>query len=63
MEVKSDLPRATVPPAIRDLLGRDDVRAAAVLNDRLRETVEVGGKPVLFLPHALAHTLPGLLRG
>jgi len=52
-----------VPPAIRDLLGRDDVRAAAVLNDRLRETVEVGGKPVLFLPHALAHTLPGLLRG
>lgn len=62
VEVKSHLGRTIIPPAIRGLLGRDDVKAAVVLNDQIHSVLDHKGKPVLFLPHVLAHTLPEMLR-
>ncbi len=62
VEVKSSLHKRRIPPAIRDQLSRDDTLGAAVLNDGDHDLTDHGGKPVLFLPHVLAHTLPGWLR-
>lgn len=62
VEVKSTVRRGRIPPPIRDQLARDDALGGAVLNRDEHEVVEHGGKPVLFLPHVLAHTLPGWLR-
>ena len=63
VEVKSSLARATVPRAIRDMLFRDDVMGGVVLNDQIHSRVECNGKPVLFLPHILAHTVLSLWGG
>ena len=57
MEIKSSLGRVAVPNAIRDMLLRED---AVVLNNQIQDCVEHNGKPVLFLPHTLAHTVPHL---
>jgi len=60
VEVKSSLGRAAVPNAIRDMLVREDAIGAVVLNNQIQDCVEHNGKPVLFLPHTLAHTVPHL---
>jgi len=44
------------------MLGREDVVAAVILNRRLHESLRMDGKPVLFLPLTLAHTIPALVR-
>jgi predicted AAA+ superfamily ATPase len=61
VEVKSGLARPSIPHAIRDLLAREDVLSAVVLNERLHEEAILHGKPVLFLPSCLAHRVPTLL--
>jgi predicted AAA+ superfamily ATPase len=60
VEVKSGLGRAAVPNAIRDMLVREDAIGAVVLNNQIQNCTEHNGKPVLFLPHTLAHTVPQL---
>ena len=60
MEIKSSLGRVAVPNAIRDMLLREDAIGAVVLNNQIQDCVEHNGKPVLFLPHTLAHTVPRL---
>lgn len=60
VEVKSSLGLAAVPNAIRDMLVREDAIGAVVLNNQIQDCVEHNGKPVLFLPHTLAHTVPRL---
>ncbi len=62
VEVKSSVRGARIPPPIRDQLSRDDALGAVVLNRDQHELVEHLEKPVLFLPHVLAHTLPDWLR-
>ena len=62
VEVKSTVARTKIPPAISELLARDDVLAGVVMADRVHETVGIHGKPVHFMPHYLAHRVPDLLR-
>ena len=62
VEVKSHITRLRIPHAIRDQLSREDALGAVILNDEWHEVAEHRGKPVLFLPHVLAHTVPGWLR-
>jgi hypothetical protein len=57
VEVKSTMTHATIPSAIKDMLRREDTLAAVVLNNNLHQLTEHGGKPVLFLPHILSHTI------
>jgi predicted AAA+ superfamily ATPase len=62
IEVKSSLVRDTVPRAIYDMLNREDVLGAVILNNRIHKKRKINDKPILFLPMSLAHCLPNLLR-
>jgi hypothetical protein len=62
IEVKSSLARDTIPRAIHEMLNREDVLGAAILNYRIHKKRQVNKKPVMFLPMFLAHSLPDFLR-
>ena len=60
VEVKSTLTQATIPSAIREMLGREDTVAAIILNGNFHKLVKHGGKHVFFLPYILAYTITRL---
>ena len=60
VEVKSAWKGAAIPHAVRDLLGREDAVGAVVFNETMHSKQDHAGKPVLFLPHFLAHRVPSL---
>jgi len=60
VEVKSAWTRPRVPRAVQGMLDREDVLGAVVLNDDTHEVRESAGKPVLLLPHVLAHRVPAM---
>jgi hypothetical protein len=62
IEVKSSLARDTIPRAIHEMLNREDVLGAAILNYRIHKKRQANKKPVMFLPMFLAHSLPDFLR-
>ena len=62
VEVKSSLARDTIPRAIHEMLNREDVLGAVILNYRIHKKRKINKKPVLFLPMFLAHSLPNFLR-
>ena len=48
VEVKSTVTGDTIPRAVREMLGREDVVAGVIVNDRIHTRRDHDGKPVLF---------------